>query len=404
MAKSKKNINTEIEIKSIDEIPFLQKEYNCQQKVIFICEKCKNITKVSLRQMQKRLKIGLFCRNCCSDISKKEKYGENFKKILGKRHSEKLKSRTKEQIDLTTKKYKSTCLKKYGVDNPNKNKNIIEKTQKTNLDRYGTTCTLFIEKAIKNKKQILKENAVEIAEKKHKTWKNRTVEQKAASKEKARQTSLERYGTEWVSQSNESKAKAAETREFFTDEQKAEIQKKRKATCLEKYGTEIASQNEDIKKKTLKHTKKSILEKYGVEYYQQTLESHHKRKSHFEYNGLNFDSAPELAFYIYNKDFGYNIKVHSTKIKYEFEGKDHFYIPDFEVDGQFFEIKGNHLVKDGKWINPFDPTKNALCEVKQQIALQNNVVILYSEDYEKYLQYIEETYGKNYLLKFKRIH
>lgn len=64
--------------------------------------------------------------------------------------------------------------------------------------------------------------------------------------------------------------------------------------------------------------------------------------------------------------------------------------PDFELNGQFIEIKGNHLINktNGKWILPTYQLKRLgeekyidgcnKMEAKHQCLLQNNVKIIYA--------------------------
>ena len=76
------------------------------------------------------------------------------------------------------------------------------------------------------------------------------------------------------------------------------------------------------------------------------------------YNGIRFDSGPEIAYYIWlsdnNIEFTYQPKV---SFKYLAEnGKEHLYIPDFQVGQDFVEIKGDQYLDKltGKWVCPYD--------------------------------------------------
>jgi hypothetical protein len=40
-------------------------------------------------------------------------------------------------------------------------------------------------------------------------------------------------------------------------------------------------------------------------------------------------------------------------LTYEFDGKTWTYFPDFKVNGQYIEIKGDHFFKNGKMICPY---------------------------------------------------
>ena len=75
----------------------------------------------------------------------------------------------------------------------------------------------------------------------------------------------------------------------------------------------------------------------------------------------------------------------------------------FNVKDQFIEIKGDQYLDEssGKWICPYNHLKNDLYEAKHQCALANDVQIMYSAEYKKYLDYIDQKYGKGYLKQFK---
>lgn len=60
------------------------------------------------------------------------------------------------------------------------------------------------------------------------------------------------------------------------------------------------------------------------------------RSKHGWYDGIHFDSTYELAFYIHNKSN--NIKRNYKRIPY----RNTYYIPDFEMNNKFIEIKGYH--------------------------------------------------------------
>ena len=52
--------------------------------------------------------------------------------------------------------------------------------------------------------------------------------------------------------------------------------------------------------------------------------------------------------------------------------------------------------------NPFDHSQDGLYEAKHQCMLQNNVKIIKTSMMRYVLQYIDETYGKNFLKQFKK--
>ena len=77
-------------------------------------------------------------------------------------------------------------------------------------------------------------------------------------------------------------------------------------------------------------------------------------------------------------------------------------MPDFIVEGQIIEIKGDHFFKeDGTMQNPFDHSQDGLYEAKHQCMLKNNVKIIKASQMKDILKYIHKTYGKGYLKQFK---
>lgn len=57
------------------------------------------------------------------------------------------------------------------------------------------------------------------------------------------------------------------------------------------------------------------------------------------YKGYYCDSSWELAFVIYNLEHEIEFTRNRKKFKYLFEGKEHYYMPDFVINGSFVEIK-----------------------------------------------------------------
>ena len=98
------------------------------------------------------------------------------------------------------------------------------------------------------------------------------------TKEKYKQTCLEKYGVENPNQRKEVREKIKQTcLERYGVEvssQSKDVQEKFKQTCLKKYGVEHPFQSKEVQDKI----KQTILEKYGVEYSLQSKEIQEKRK------------------------------------------------------------------------------------------------------------------------------
>ena len=242
-------------------------------------------------------------------------------------------------------------------------------------------------------------------------------------------TCMKHHGTRWAMQSRE-------------------VQWKSRKTCLSKYGTSNVSKNEDVKWKKLdttrknfgnsnlynrkkaaqtfrghsKETKAEIQEKLrrtnlknlGVEYPTQSHEVMCKQRSSLTYDRKFFKSSWELAKYIYHQDRHDDFKYQPDIAipYYDQNGKMHIYHPDFIVNGEIQEVKGDQFFdKDGNMTLPYrkktwnDARWQQEClkyEAKQQCMLENNVKILRRVDVQIYLDYVAETYGNGFLKNLKK--
>lgn len=123
-------------------------------------------------------------------------------------------------------KARKTWIKKYGVDNPTKSDEIVEKIKENNNDKYGVDWPIQLD---------------DIQEKSKLSKQEKYNDPFFFDKEKLRQTNFSKYGVGNVFQSESIKSKI-------------------KKTNLEKYGVESALQDENIKNKV----KQTNIEKYGV--------------------------------------------------------------------------------------------------------------------------------------------
>lgn len=225
-------------------------------------------------------------------------------------------------------------------------------------------------------------------------------------------TSLEKYGVKNVLELQDKKEAAMiEKYGVINPMQSKEIQNKAKTTCLERYGVENGGGSKQAQEKI----KQTNLERYGVENsfqadivkkkIKQTLFDrygvYHTLVSRYRYKEEYFDSFPELCFYIYHTENNIKIIREPIELNFEFEGKIIHYYPDFLVEEQLIEIKGDQfLTEDGSRYNPFDESENELFKAKYECAIKNNVKILYSKDYQKYINWFnEQGYRKEDFIK-----
>lgn len=229
-----------------------------------------------------------------------------------------------------------------------------------------------------------------------------------SSQRKARykQTCIKRFGCENASQNEEIKGKKAhaalEKYGVKNPAQSSIVKKRIEQTSLERYGARCSFQAESIKEKS----KKTLLKNYGVEHPCQSRELRLKASQKYAFNGINFDSKPELAMYIYlldsNADFEYQPDI---SFKYVYEGKTLHYFPDFRIGSSFYEIKGRHFFKeDGTMQNPWCHAQDGIYEAKHQCMTANGVNVLLDNDklVMKAIAFVEEKYGKGHLSSFKK--
>lgn len=252
-------------------------------------------------------------------------------------------NKTAEQREISKLKRQETCLKLYG----DKNYNNKEQAQQTMLERYGGCYTL-----------------------------NNPV-----LKEKVQRTNLERYGG-------------------ISPMCSEEVQKKSKTNYIQNNGG-IGFASELVKSKF----KKNYKEKFGVEWSSQNPLVRRKQATKYKYENINFDSKPEIAYYIWLKDNNIDFEFQpNVKFEYLYENKLYYYIPDFKVENEYIEIKGLQFFKNydinETMINPFDRTQDAKYEAKHQCMIKNNVKIL--TDTKIYENYVKNKYGRTYLDSFKR--
>lgn len=182
------------------------------------------------------------------------------------------------------------------------------------------------------------------------------------------------------------------------------------ATRYARYGHTNLKQSVSLKN-TYKEHKQEIEQKksntlfkhYGVRSPMQSSMLRAKHNVRISYDNKKFDSLSELALYIWlidhNKQFEFQPNI---SFEYEFNGVIHKYCPDFKIDNQYVEIKGDQFFKDdGTMQNPYDHSLDALYEAKHQCMIQNNVIILKGNDYKKYEDYVQNKYGYDYLKQFK---
>lgn len=296
-----------------------------------------------------------------------------------------------------------------------------EEISKLTAEEEQTVTTVYLtpESVAETAKILnLKRKIVENVLKKHSIPQHSPEIIRQISLTKARQTCLKHYGVENPGQSDICKEKAIKTnlQRYGTvyPNQSVEVKQKIKQTCLDKYGAEYFLVS-DYAREKIKQTnmekyetdnpikcpeirlkgRQTIIQKYG---------GFNIPKRHFKYDTNYFDSFPELCFFLYHLHNNIPIVREPIEFSFIFEGKTWHYYPDFAVDNQIYEIKGDQfLAEDGTWWCPYNHNLDGLYRERYICALKNNVNILYSKDYQKYIDWFNKNGFKKEDFIYKRI-
>ena len=147
--------------------------------------------------------------------------------------------------------------------------------------------------------------------------------------------------------------------------------------------------------------KATCLKKYGVENYVQTNDFHAKVITHYKFKNETFDSSWELAYWIYAKDHNIQIEHEPIRLAYNVDNKTYYYFPDFRINNQLLEIKGDHMCSNKKIKDLWGNLGSKKLQAKIKCMQENNIKILNYNDIKFALDYIKNNYGKNYLKQFK---
>lgn len=214
--------------------------------------------------------------------------------------------------------------------------------------------------------------------------------------EKAKNTCIDRYGVSNPNKRKETRDKIKNTciKNYGVDHNFKAKQciEKRRQTWIKNYGTDNPKSTAIVQQ----HYEETCMKLYGVKNVSQVAEIQNKKKKLYRFDNQWFDSSWELAFYIWHKDHHIKLIHEPEKLQYlDRYGNLHWYFPDFKIDDEFIEIKGNQF---------YDNTGHVLDEYKDKFDFMQsiNVKILRYNDVKQYLTYINEVYGKDYLKQFRK--
>ena len=305
-----------------------------------------------------------------------------------------------------------SIFEKYGARSYAQTAGYREKSKATFIKHYGVDNNMKCEKGRKELRDAYKAKTGY-----EHNWQNPESRRRGVETAKAlygedykrhdlvRQTNMKKFGTPYYFQTKEFKDKSRKTnrKNWGTDfsAQSEQVKFKIRLSTMDHLGVPYSMMNAEVKRKRVE-TYRSI---YGVDHPMQCSEMRRSVQKRYVYDGIHFDSKPEIAFYVWLKDYGVDFKYQPDEcFDYEFDGMNRRYFPDFKVGDRFYEIKGDHMISEsGAWICPWDHSHDAQYDAKRKCAEANGVVVLTSNEYAKYLKYIDEKYGRGWLDQFKNI-
>ena len=304
---------------------------------------CKDCEKEVIKQFKKGFKYYNLCRHCSFKAGQIEKYGS-------------WEAYQKQRVE----KQENTCIERFGYRNSFCKPEVQEKARISSK-------TEEVKNKIKESYNL--EKRKEASKKGVKTKRKIYGEKLEKIMSKTFETQEEKYGKDF--------------RKIFAE--------KGTQTKLEKYGNKSGNIDWLYTRNPMfnEETKKKVLEKALL------------NCGKYIYNNIHFDSGWELAYFIYLKDNNINFEYH-PKISFKYLdnlGKERLYYPDFLVNGEFQEIKGNQFFNENN--EPYSRYDNDFWWEKYNCMRENSVKILKYEDLAPIFEYIDFKYGKDYIKSFK---
>ena len=260
--------------------------------------------------------------------------------------------------------------------------------RETSLRQYGTVHPL--------KSKAGYQHYCDALEKSHGV---RNVFQLETTKAQIKATILENHGD--ANFHNVEKSRKTRALHFNGHWENDDVKKKRKASFKSHYGVDNNMKSEIGRQEY----RAGVEKKYGkgITSLSQVPEIRCKQKSKYRYDERSFDSAPEIAFYIWLKDTGIEFEYKPKMFfSYAVDGVLHRYFPDFKVGDMVFELKGDQFFnKNGVMQNPYNHLQDKCFAEKQKCMLANDVIVLKSAEYQMFELYVAQKYGCNYLKQFK---
>lgn len=363
---------------------YCKKEFKSTKKLRFYCSaECaeqSRMTASSCKTCGKPIKRGRTYCDACFKIAQSENNTFKNPKTIAKIKATKLERYGTETYN-NSEQTKKTCLEKYGATSVFSSEYGKRKIEETSLKRYGVKDSRSAQQTKSKRNATIAKTGIS-GHFHSPEWNKSMLEKYGTTNpaqnpnilQKMKNTNLEKYGAEMPLQNDE-------------------ILAKMKVTNLDRYGAECSLANDEVKTKA----KDTIKEKYGVENVAQSAIIASKKRHKNEYDGVMFDSKPEVEVYKFCKEHNLDFKYQPCKLEFtDSFGKKHAYFPDFEINGKLYEVKGDHFIKEGKLYFPYRKSvsskvlaeKDAWNAAKSACMAEHNVQIITTSNLQENLKKI----------------
>ena len=181
----------------------------------------------------------------------------------------------------------------------------------------------------------------------------------SAKVEKIKQTKLLRYGSE--NYNNAERNKETLKRKYGTD---CSFKIKEVKTLIKEKWNERYGGHPMKSKEVRMKLEESMIQKYGFRNASQVPNICSKKSKHkYNLDDYSFDSKAEFLVYKFCKENGLKVVYQPKSIEYKDSlSKSHQYIPDFEIEGKLYEVKGDYLLTNENKL--YFPYRNTLTETE----------------------------------------
>ena len=348
-----------------------------KKMLILQCDECGNVFNRAFNIKNNMNREHHFCSLNCSKNS--QILVDKMVKSLDKTIMEKYGVANVFQADWCKDKIKETHLQQRGVEHPSLDPDVIKKTARTKLDRYGDS---KYNNRDKNKETCNErygvDNVFQLEEVKEKIVETNIATYGVEHPMKApecveifKRSCIEKYGVDNPMKHPEFQTKAILTNlERYGVEypmQSTEVQQKSRDTCMKNHGVEVSSQSPEIIKKMMETQRENGYGERNVEVYSTKMNKTINCRSSYEKRAIEmFDADSSVLSFTYEPE--------ECIISYDHEGKSHLYFPDFMVeyvDGtrRLIEVKPENFtekpINQSKFraANEFCDEQNMLFEV-----------------------------------------